>query len=101
MAASGTQPFHKHVKELRQRIGILVAVLFVGGSIGYGFHARLIVWLSAPLKQKLYYTSPAGGLQFTLQVCLLAGVLLALPVIVYQTIRFVQPAIHTKHSRSM
>jgi sec-independent protein translocase protein TatC len=93
-AASQVQPFQQHVQELRQRIIAVVVVLFAGAGIGYMFRADLIRWLSAPLKQDhLYYTSPSGGLQFTLQVCLLAGGLLALPVGVYGLVRFVQPAV--------
>ncbi len=100
VAAEHIQPFHHHVQELRRRITIVAAVLIMGGTVGYGFHARLITWLSAPLKQKLYYTSPSGGLQFALEVCLFAGVLLALPVAIYQLIRFIEPAIqhHLKGS---
>jgi sec-independent protein translocase protein TatC len=93
-AASQVQPFQQHLQELRQRVIAVVVVLCVGAGVGYGFRTDLIRWLSAPLKQDhLYYTSPSGGLQFTLQVCLLAGGLLALPVAVYGLVRFVQPAV--------
>jgi sec-independent protein translocase protein TatC len=97
MAASNAQPFHQHVQELRRRLSIVMGVLVAGGAVGYGFHARLIAWLSAPLKQKLYYTAPSGGLQFTMQVCLLAGALIVLPVAIYHIIRFIQPAVHINH----
>jgi sec-independent protein translocase protein TatC len=94
VAAGHIQPFQQHVQELRQRIIAVVVVLSVGAGVGYKFHTELIRWLSAPLNQeRLYYTSPSGGLQFTIQVCLLAGALLALPVAVYGIVRFVQPAV--------
>jgi sec-independent protein translocase protein TatC len=93
MAVTQIQPFKEHVAELRQRIMVAVTVAFIGVSIGYAFHDLLIKWLSTPLHQRLYYTSPSGGLQFTMQICIFAGVILALPVAVYELVCFVQPAV--------
>jgi sec-independent protein translocase protein TatC len=92
MAAKSAQPFHRHVQELRRRLAVVAVFVFIGGITAYVFRVRLIEWFSAPLHQNLYYTSPSGALQFTFQVCMLAGIVTALPIAVYEIVRFVQPA---------
>src|SRR5690606_28648357 len=49
--------------------------------------------LIKPLGQQLYYTSPAGGFEFLIKVCLFFGFLLSIPVLVFHLIKFVSPAI--------
>jgi sec-independent protein translocase protein TatC len=45
--------------------------------------------LGAPL----YYTSPAGSFNFALKVAYVLGIFIALPVIVFQLIKFIEPAL--------
>lgn len=86
------QPFMEHIYELRRRIAWSVAVVFLGAVIGYLFRTQLINALAQPLHMPLYYTSPSGGFFFVMQVCMLVGGLLALPVLLYNGIRFFEPA---------
>ncbi len=82
-----------HVKELRLRLIISAAVLVVGGIIGYFFYEPLLQWLKSPLNGDLYYTSPAGSFNFIMKVAGMVGIALAIPVIVYQIIMFIRPAL--------
>ncbi|TAK89149.1 preprotein translocase subunit TatC [Patescibacteria group bacterium] len=88
----GHQPFLDHMYELRSRVLWSVAVVFAGAAIGYLFRNQLISALAQPLNMPLYYTSPSGGFLFVMQVCMLAGGLIALPVFLYNGIRFFEPA---------
>lgn len=78
--------------ELRKRVLWSVAVVFLGAGFGYLFKTQIINALAQPLHMPLYYTSPSGGFLFVMQVCLLVGGLVALPVILYNAIRFFEPA---------
>ena len=78
--------------ELRKRILWSVAVVFTGAGFGYLFKEALINALAQPLHMPLYYTSPSGGFLFVMQVCLMVGGLVALPVFLYNGIRFFEPA---------
>lgn len=91
-----TQPLIEHVYELRRRLTWPVLVLLLGSILGYVWHDRLITMLSHPLGMPLYYNTPGGGFQFVLLVSLLVGMLLSLPVLLYQLIRYVEPALSTR-----
>lgn len=82
-----------HVEEMRKRAMGSVLALLVGGVIGYHFQEQIIAWLVKPLGQQLFYTSPTGGFDFLIKICLFFGFLLAIPVIIYNFIRFIAPAI--------
>lgn len=86
------QTLGDHIKELRGRL-TKVALLFVlGASVGYAFHDYFIEMLKRPLHEKLYYTSPAGGFNFVMKICLVFGLIIALPALVYNIIDFIRPA---------
>jgi sec-independent protein translocase protein TatC len=63
-----------------------------GSMIGYFLFPQILNLLLQPLQKPLFYTSPAGGLDFTLKISLFFGFLTALPVIMYHIFRFIQPA---------
>lgn len=85
--------FAQHVAELRRRLGLVAVCLIVFGAVGYASRSALIVALQKPLKLPLYYTSPGGGFNFIMQVVLLVGLFFSIPIIVYQLIRFIEPAL--------
>ncbi len=91
-----TQPLIEHVHELRRRLMWPVLVMLLGSTLGYVWHDALIGMLSHPLGMPLYYSTPGGGFQFVLLVSLLVGMLLALPILLYQLIRYVEPALSTR-----
>lgn len=86
------QPFSEHVRELRQRLLISVAALLVGGSVGYMIHERLFSILRRPLHAQLYYTTPTGGFNAIIKISILFGVVVAIPVFIYQLGKFLSPA---------
>ena len=87
------QTIERHVDELRKRALYCVVALTLGGLVGYHFQTQIIDWLVKPLGQQLFYTSPTGGFDFLIKICLFFGFLLAIPVIIYNIIRFLAPAV--------
>ncbi|MDN5275544.1 MAG: Sec-independent protein translocase subunit TatC, sec-independent protein translocase protein TatC [Candidatus Saccharibacteria bacterium] len=81
-----------HVRELRLRLFACVAVLVVGGVVGYLYYEPILAWLRTPLGTELYYSSPAGSFNFVMKVAAIVGIGLAMPVIVYNLIKFIKPA---------
>ncbi len=94
------QTVERHIDELRRRALNCVIALILGGLIGYHFQEQIIAWLVKPLGQQLFYTSPAGGFDFLIKICLFFGFLLAIPVIIFNFIKFVAPAIPKRVSYS-
>ncbi|HEX7632773.1 MAG TPA: twin-arginine translocase subunit TatC [Candidatus Saccharimonadales bacterium] len=86
------QTLGEHVTELRARLKWFALFFALGASIGYAFHQRFIEILKSPLHQKIYYTSPAGGFNFVMKICLVFGLVFALPALVYNVISFIRPA---------
>jgi sec-independent protein translocase protein TatC len=71
--------------------------------VTYAFHHRLIVWLERPLppeRRHLLTLSPAEPFLTSFKVSLMAGVGLALPVILWQVWSFLAPAFE-EHSQRM
>jgi len=89
-----------HVREIQIRLLAVVGVLLVGMIVGYMFYEPLFEFIKAPLNAPLHYTSPAGSFTFIIKICLMIGIIAALPVAIYNVIMFVQPALAKQLSRA-
>lgn len=92
-------PFILHLYELRKRLLIWFCAFLIFSVIGYLIRDQLLSLLVAPLNQSLYYTSPTGGIEIALKVSAVFGFLLSLPILIYESLRFVQPAFSKKTNR--
>ena len=102
---SGEMPFLDHLEELRWRIIYSLGALVIGVGIGFSlaFKLDLIVWLQRPMLpylrgHKLVYTHPGDTFSIILQMSLVVGIVLALPVIGYKVWAFLSPALY-RHER--
>ena len=91
-------PVTEHIEELRQRIFKSIFAIVVGFLISWPFSKRIIVYLENPLpdnlKGKLIFLSPPEAFFTALKVSLFAGIILAIPFILYQVWRFVEPGLY-------
>ncbi|MCL5263850.1 MAG: twin-arginine translocase subunit TatC [Chloroflexi bacterium] len=90
----------QHLDELRQRLIVCVLALAIGTAIALFFVQQIFDILKGPAPQgfQLIYTEMTEMLTTYLKVGLLSGAGLAMPVLVYQAVRFVAPAL-TKEER--
>ncbi|GAC1653090.1 MAG: twin-arginine translocase subunit TatC [Gemmatimonadaceae bacterium] len=104
---SAEMPFLDHLEELRWRI--LWSLLAIGGGLVIGFvvvlKLNVLLWLQRPIApflhgQKLVYTHPGDPFSIVMTAAVAVGVVLALPVIVYQVWAFLSPALY-KHERRL
>ncbi len=93
-----TLTFHEHIKELRTRFLYVIVSLGIAGAVCYVLRNPIIRFIQRPLHSALYYTSPAGSFNFIIKICTILGVFLALPVIVYNIVKFIEPALPKKLS---
>ncbi|HET7600857.1 MAG TPA: twin-arginine translocase subunit TatC [Gemmatimonadales bacterium] len=98
-------PFLDHLEELRWRIiwSLVALVAGVGAAFGVLLNFDVIGWLERPILpflqgRKLVYTHPGDPFQIILEASVVLGVMLALPVILYQVWAFVAPALY-RHER--
>jgi sec-independent protein translocase protein TatC len=92
----------EHLEELRGRLFVILGALGVGTIVAYAFHDRILNWLNQPLPpdhRKLFTFTVTEPFTVTLTVCLYAGFVLALPVILWQLWLFFAPAVDPSTER--
>ncbi|MBI5286461.1 MAG: twin-arginine translocase subunit TatC [Deltaproteobacteria bacterium] len=97
-------PFTSHLVELRNRLIVCLVAIGIGFSISYYFYKDIFDLLARPLVQAmppgstLVYTGIVEAFFTYLKVSLLAGVILASPVIIYEIWAFITPGLY-EHER--
>src|SRR3954463_8793156 len=106
--ASGEMPFLDHLEELRLRILRSLGAVVVGCAIGLWAVQRfhLVSLLKQPIAPyltggKLVFTSPTDPVMIVLKLGLMVGLVLASPVILWQTWAFLAPALYQKEKRAV
>lgn len=99
-------PFTEHLEELRKRLIISIVAVVVGFILTYAFKKQLFDILMGPLAPLL---EESGSHMITLslpeafftylKVSLLAGIMLASPVIFYQFWMFIAPGLYSNERR--
>ncbi len=90
----------EHLEELRQRLIIAVLALLVATALSFIFTGRLLEILLIPSGGiKPVFLKPTEMFITYFKVALVGGAALAMPVIVYQVIRFVAPGLKSSEKK--
>src|SRR5579864_8355062 len=90
-----------HLEELRWRIFKSIIAVVVGAIVAFFFRVQIMYFLTLPLpktadqigKGKLITTGLAEGFTVFLKLAVAGGILLAIPVLLYQTWAFISPGL--------
>ena len=103
-----------HLVELRKRLGLSVLSIFIAFIVAFTFHEAILEWITAPLNEALAQvaslskkaaegmvtTHQVGGAFFVaLKVSFFAGLLGALPFILYQIWLFISPGLYNNEKK--
>lgn len=93
-----------HLIELRRRLLISVAAVFVCAIIVTMFHNQIVDFLITPYQDatdnpKLLSLDPLAGLGFRIKVATVGGIALASPILFWEAWRFIVPALHKRERR--
>ncbi|MEO6468789.1 MAG: twin-arginine translocase subunit TatC [Acidimicrobiia bacterium] len=95
-----------HLAELRNRIFISLAAVVVGAAVAFYFSDEIIDFLISYYREavknpdvKLKNLSPTDAFVTRLKIATYGGIVLALPVWLYQLWRFVTPGLNPKEKR--
>jgi len=92
-APEGKMSFLDHLAELRHRIIWSVVAIGLGFLATFYFSDRIIAFLARPLPVKLAFMAPTEAFWVNMKVAMIAGLFLALPVVLYQVWAFVSPGL--------
>jgi len=93
-----TLPLLEHINELRKRLFRALGALVLTTAISAYFAEQAIDYLSGPLggSDALISIEVTENIAIFMRVSLLGGLILGMPVIVYQLVRFVLPGLEKK-----
>lgn len=94
-----------HLKELRKRLTIVAIAVLITTALSFAFADQLLEFLLQPYARSveggaaLQTLRPTEGIETYFRVSLLAGIILAMPVILYQFWRFIHPGLKKNEQR--
>jgi sec-independent protein translocase protein TatC len=94
----------EHLEELRWRIFVMLGALALATIVAFVFHGQLLDWLNKPLPaghRKLATLGVAEPFTVTLTVCVYAGLVLSLPIALWQLWSFFAPAVEPTIERKV
>ena len=96
--------FLEHLDELRKRLIVSVSSLGVGFVVSWVYIDRLVDFIFGPLRAtikggKFQYTEPGEFFMLQMKLAALAGLFLALPVVLWQIWRFVAPGLYANEKK--
>ena len=94
-AHTAEMPLTGHLQELRKRLIFSFLAIAAGTAVSFFFIRELMAFLTAPVGQ-LYFARPAEVLVFYCKAAVMAGFVLASPVVFFEFWRFVLPALTDK-----
>jgi sec-independent protein translocase protein TatC len=103
----GKMSLFEHLAELRKRLVYSAMAIAVGFVVGFSVAKPVIRFVSQPMTDalnaahyspKLIYTAPAGPINIVISLGFYLGIVLALPVVLYQVWLFIAPGLY-KHER--
>ena len=96
-------PLVEHLAELRGRIIWSIVAIAVGSVVGFLVSDRAIEILRAPLPTDapLYYTNIGDPFAIRVQISIIVGAILAMPVLLWHVWRFVAPGLTSSERRTV
>lgn len=98
-------PLLEHLQELRRRLFVVVVALAIATIVAFAFYERIFDILLLPFHRAAgqevnpIFTEVPEMLGVTFKVCLMVGLVGALPVLLYQIVMFVAPGLTPRERR--
>jgi sec-independent protein translocase protein TatC len=99
MALSSSHPLTLHIAALKRRLLTIGVTMMAAFILTFAFSGELIQWFKRPFADDLIFYGPTEALFASIKVSFLAGVILSMPVILYQIWKFIEPALLPREQR--
>jgi sec-independent protein translocase protein TatC len=102
-ATAAAMPLADHLAELRDRLIWCLLAVAAGGALGFALGEPIIDVLTRPIPPDvpIIVTEVGAAFSIRLQVALVVGVILAMPVILWHLWRFIAPGLTASERRSV
>jgi sec-independent protein translocase protein TatC len=92
-------PLVEHLREFRNRLVVVLITLVVTTLLAFPLADRALVILVSPLDQTPIALGPTDSIVQYFKVALVGGIALAMPMILYQIVAFLLPALTNRERR--
>ena len=100
MSSPDSKVISLHLEELRRRLIVSLVAVVAGILISFAFADQLFAILIRPAGNiSLIFVEVTEMLSTYMQVCFIGGIIISMPVLVYELIAFVSPALTPKEKR--
>ena len=97
---TAVMPLFDHLAELRRRIAVSLLAIVAGTVVGFVLGQQIIELLKRPYGDApLLLLAPGEGFFITLKVAIVVGIVLGMPVILFELWRFVSPGLTSEERR--
>ena len=92
-----------HLGELRSRLFRVVAAVAVAAVVGFYFGDNIISFLKSPIpsSEPLFFTGLGDPFFIRMKIAIVVGIILAMPVILYQLWAFIAPGLTEAEQRTI
>lgn len=88
-----------HLEELRDRLVVSAITVFITTLIAAAFTTQILELLISPYGNKLQILGPTEGISIYFRVALTAGLVLAMPMLIYQLLMFILPGLEQNEKK--
>jgi sec-independent protein translocase protein TatC len=95
-----TMSIIRHLEEFRKRLIVCLIALTAASAVGFMFVddiRRILVRPAGPIE--LIYITPPEALMVNIRLAILTGLMIAMPVFVYQFLAFILPALYKNEKK--
>jgi Tat protein translocase TatC len=92
-------PLATHIAAIKRRFLIIGVTITASCVMTFLYAGPLIEWFKRPFSDELIFYGPTEALFAAIKISFLAGVVLSLPVILYQSWKFIEPALLPREQR--
>src|SRR5262245_39340250 len=104
-ATSGMMSFLDHLDELRRRLIWAVAAVGVGFAVTFPFVDEIFAFIMRPMQrllpagQTLIYTDPSEAFMLEIKIAIIAGLIVASPMVFTQLWLFIAPGLYSHEKK--
>jgi sec-independent protein translocase protein TatC len=91
-SAKTKQTVREHLRELRRRLFLCLGIFIFFAIAIYFVYEPIIRTISGTLGSELYYNTPAGGFSFVMRICTTGAMVITIPFVIYNVVKFIKPA---------